>query len=653
MPNLIGQSLGRYHILEQLGEGGMATVYKAYDTRLETDVAVKVIRTENLTMATMERALKRFEREAKALARLTHPNIVKVTDYGEHEGKPYLVMEYLPGGTLKERLGQPMPWQEAVRMLIPIAEALDFAHSQNMIHRDVKPSNILLTQRGQPMLTDFGIAKILDLEETQDLTGTGMGIGTPEYMAPEQWTGKTSTLSDQYALGVVLFEMVTGRKPYTADTPAAILLKQATDPLPRPSTFARDLPEKAEKLLIKVLARNPEDRYANMGEFAMALESALGGTSAPAKPQSARSRERMLDTQTTSNQMERSTIEESPAPRMPATQKTTSSNTSNLLRYWPFGLIAVLVVALIFALAGNNNRGANSFPTKAPVMATEALIATEVPVMATELPIATEAPVIATEPPIATEAPVVLDEINDAQGVAMLLIPAGEFTMGSDSGDDNEKPIHQVYLNAYYMDKYEVTNGSYRECVSEGGCYPPSEINSKTHLNYYGKSQFSNYPIVYIDWYSANRYCEWREARLPTEAEWEKAARGIDGRTYPWGEGLTCGNANYDGCVGDTVAVGSYESGKSPYGIYDMAGNVAEWVADWFSDTFYQHTPFENPLGPIDGSDRVVRGGSWTHLAYLAATWSRAELEPGFQPYRNNWVDFLAGIGFRCARSAQ
>ena len=163
MSNLIGQSLGRYHILEQLGEGGMATVYKAYDTRLETDVAVKVIRTENLTLGTMERALKRFEREAKALARLTHPNIVKVTDYGEYEGKPYLVMEYLPGGTLKERLGKPMPWQEAVRMLIPIAEALDFAHSQNMIHRDVKPSNILLTQRGQPMLTDFGIAKILDL----------------------------------------------------------------------------------------------------------------------------------------------------------------------------------------------------------------------------------------------------------------------------------------------------------------------------------------------------------------------------------------------------------------------------------------------------------------------------------------------------------
>ena len=163
MSDLIGASLGRYYILDQLGEGGMAIVYKAYDTRLESDVAVKVIRTENLAPSILERSLKRFEREAKALARLTHPNIVKVTDYGEYESKPYLVMPYLPGGTLKQKLGKPIPWQEAARLLIPIAEALDFAHSQNMIHRDVKPSNILLTQRGQPMLTDFVIAKILDL----------------------------------------------------------------------------------------------------------------------------------------------------------------------------------------------------------------------------------------------------------------------------------------------------------------------------------------------------------------------------------------------------------------------------------------------------------------------------------------------------------
>lgn len=279
MPNLTGQSIGRYHILEQLGEGGMATVYKAYDTRLERDVAIKIIRTGAFPPEQLERFLKRFDREAKALARLTHPNIVSVIDYGEFEGAPFLVMTYLPGGTLKPQMGKSMSWQEAVKLLLPIAEALDYAHSQNIIHRDIKPSNILLTQRSQPMLSDFGIAKILESEGTAALTDTGVGIGTPEYMAPEQWIGQAGPLSDLYSLGVVLYELVTGRKPYTADTPAAIMLKQINDPLPRPRQFAPDLPEELEKVLFKALAKKPEDRYQSMTEFANALERLVIGQS--------------------------------------------------------------------------------------------------------------------------------------------------------------------------------------------------------------------------------------------------------------------------------------------------------------------------------------------------------------------------------------
>jgi serine/threonine protein kinase len=273
MPNLIGQSLGRYHILEQLGEGGMATVYKAFDTLLERDVAVKVIRVDQFAPAVLERILKRFEREAKALARLTHPNIVHINDYGEQDGIPYLVMDYLPGGTLKQRLGKPIPWQEAARLLIPVAEALEYAHEHGIVHRDVKPSNILLTEKGQPMLTDFGIAKILESEETAELTGTGMGVGTPEYMAPEQTSSKSvDQRADIYSLGIVLYEMVTGRKPFIADTPLAVLFKQASEPLPRPRQYVPDLPEAVEKVLIKALAKKPEDRYQSMGEFANAME---------------------------------------------------------------------------------------------------------------------------------------------------------------------------------------------------------------------------------------------------------------------------------------------------------------------------------------------------------------------------------------------
>ncbi|MGB9724679.1 MAG: serine/threonine-protein kinase, partial [Chloroflexia bacterium] len=243
----IGQSVGRYHIVEQLGEGGMATVYKAYDTRLEREVALKVIRRGAFPPEQLERILRRFEREAKALARLTHPNIVGLIDYGEYEGSPYLVMEYLPGGTLKKlleaRAGRPLPWEEAVRLLLPIARALHFAHRQGFIHRDVKPSNILITESGEPMLSDFGIAKLLETEETT-LTGTGVGVGTPEYMAPEQGLGrKVDARADVYALGVVLYELVTGRKPYTADTPMAVVFKHLSDPLPRPRAYVPELPE--------------------------------------------------------------------------------------------------------------------------------------------------------------------------------------------------------------------------------------------------------------------------------------------------------------------------------------------------------------------------------------------------------------------------
>lgn len=283
MLNLIGQSLGRYHVIEQLGEGGMATVYRAYDTRLETDVAVKVIRTENLAPSILERALKRFEREAKALAKLTHANIVKVLDYGEYEGRPYLVMPFLPGGTLKQRFrGQPLPWQDAVRIMLPISKALGYAHEQNIVHRDVKPSNILITQSGDPMLTDFGIAKIIDEEATQDLTGTSAAVGTPEYMAPEQVVSKNvDHRADVYALGIVLYEMVTGRRPFTADTPMAVLFKQASEPLPRPIQFAPELPDNIERILIKALAKKPEDRYQNMGAFTAALENAQQALAVP------------------------------------------------------------------------------------------------------------------------------------------------------------------------------------------------------------------------------------------------------------------------------------------------------------------------------------------------------------------------------------
>jgi serine/threonine protein kinase len=270
MPSLSGLYFDRYHLLEPLGEGGMATVYLAFDTRLERRVALKVIRTD---YSTDSQFLKRFDREARVLARLSHPHIVQVLDVGEHAGMPYVVMEYLAGGTLKARIGRPLLPGEAGALLAPIARALAHAHRQGIVHRDVKPANILLTPDGTPKLSDFGIAKIFERPGSTDLTASGVGVGTPDYMAPEQWLGQSSPQSDIYSLGVVLYELLAGRRPFAADTPVAVLLKHINDPLPNPRPYAPDLPEAAVQVLWRALAKKPEARYAAMEEFATALES--------------------------------------------------------------------------------------------------------------------------------------------------------------------------------------------------------------------------------------------------------------------------------------------------------------------------------------------------------------------------------------------
>jgi formylglycine-generating enzyme required for sulfatase activity len=178
-------------------------------------------------------------------------------------------------------------------------------------------------------------------------------------------------------------------------------------------------------------------------------------------------------------------------------------------------------------------------------------------------------------------------------GAPMVLVPAGSFEMGSNNGFADERPVHDVSLAAFYIDQHEVTNEQYAQCVKAGQCERPPWEGSYTHESYYGNPQYDKYPVIGITWGQAGAYCQWREARLPTEAEWEKAARGEAGHTYPWGESITCQVANYggtkeaEGCVGDTTPVGAYPTGASPYGAYDMSGNVLEWTADWYDINYY------------------------------------------------------------------
>lgn len=232
-------------------------------------------------------------------------------------------------------------------------------------------------------------------------------------------------------------------------------------------------------------------------------------------------------------------------------------------------------------------------------------------------------------------------EIID-KDIPMRLVPAGEFEMGSTSEND-EQPIHMVYLDAFYMDKYEVTNFQYKECVATLRCTPPQETNSFSRTNYYDNSEFYDYPVIYVSWSQAAVYCQWRGGSLPTEAQWEKAARSTDGRLYPWGEGFDCNKANYANCIGDTTIVGRYDNGQSPYGIYDLAGNVAEWTLDWYLNTYYKDSPTNNPLGPSSGQDRIVRGGSWNFSVGVLRASDRGRENPELG---NNYT------GFRCVKDA-
>ena len=267
--SLIGKSLGKYQIVEEIGRGGMATVYKAWDTAHQRYVALKVLPPY---FQHDTEFLKRFHREARAAAKLDHPNIVRVYEAGEVDGINYIAMEYIAEGSLQDRLtGEPLDPATAIDIAVQIASALAYAHARDIVHRDVKPSNVLLTGDGRALLADFGIARA---SEHSWITRTGTLIGTPEYMSPEQAEGKAvDHRSDLYSLGIVLYQMLTGRVPFAGDTPLAVLHKQVYEAPPPPRALNPEIPAGVEKALFRALAKRPKDRYQSAGEMAAALQA--------------------------------------------------------------------------------------------------------------------------------------------------------------------------------------------------------------------------------------------------------------------------------------------------------------------------------------------------------------------------------------------
>ncbi|MEI7554854.1 serine/threonine-protein kinase [Candidatus Chlorohelix sp.] len=267
-----GYKLGQYEIIEPLGKGGMASVYRAHQPSLERDVAIKIMAEQ---YATDPSFVERFRREARSIAKLRHPNILTVYDAGEDHGLLYMVMELIEGPTLKDEIqGKPLSLDKTTKVMQQISGALHYANNSGIIHRDVKPSNVLIDKTGRAVLSDFGIAKMA--EAKTQLTSTGTGVGTPDYMSPEQAMGEElDARSDEYSLGVMLYEMLTGRPPFTGDTPIAVVMGHVSKPLPSPRQYNPDIPLSVERVISKALSKKAEDRYKDCEVFNDTLVEAI------------------------------------------------------------------------------------------------------------------------------------------------------------------------------------------------------------------------------------------------------------------------------------------------------------------------------------------------------------------------------------------
>jgi len=634
--------IGKYEILGELGKGGFGVVYKAKDTTLDRIVALKVLHSQ-LTFD--DHFVQYFEREARSLAKIDHPNVVTIYEIGKHDGQVYIAMRYLPGGSLSEKLrrGGPLGQREAFTIFDQICQGLAAGHKRGIVHRDVKPGNVLFDDNGQAIVADFSIARAVQMSTVVATMGSGGFAGTPSYMPPEMWDdGVVTPAVDQYSLACVLFEMLTGKKLFEGETTSKIMHSHFS-----PVVLPETLPVGLRAILKKALAFDPENRFSSIDEFRRAIESYAKNDLVPGpKP-------------VITPIVEASAYREGELSNQPKKQPSGITYQSKQLKRVPPAVLWIVGGFLVILLPVYFLTRNKLLPSMLPVE--DETPTSIVAVMATNSDESTriEEPT-RTMAPVATETPVPAVEVSSTRmrkidGMEQVIVPAGAFRMGSDYEEEREKPEHTVWLDTYWIDAFEVTNAQYAMCVSAGACNTPDYRNSLTHDYYYGNDSFDNYPVLFVSWQDSVDYCVWVGGRLPTEAEWEKAARGDqDTRMFPWGNDFASNYANlcdrnctmswknndYDDGFTDTAQVTEFPDGISQYGAMNMSGNACEWVADWYqADYFYNKQDWSEPTGPSSGSLRVIKGGSW----YDDTDILRVSARYGFNPSKSYY-----DVCFRC-----
>ena len=662
----IGTTLhNRYRIAKLVGQGGFGVVYRGWDLTLGRPVAVK----ENFYSTAAAQG--QFEREARLLANLRHPNLPVVFDHFVLPGQgQYLVMEFIEGqslGAMVIERGRPLDEAEALAWVRQVCTALEYLHTRKppIIHRDIKPANIIITDDGRAVLVDFGISKEYDPSKG---TTAGAKAVTAGFSPPEQYgRGRTDPRSDVYALGATLYATLTGRVP-----PEAPDLSSGADVLSPPRTLNPAVSEATSQAVMAAMTLSISQRLGSVSQLkqALAADSPAPPPLPPGGPQPLPATLPVVGR-----------AAPSPAPRRPAVP----------MWGWLAGAAVLVALALwaIIALRDPNGGAADASPA-ATLLAGVATEATPQPsatppanstAPATPQPSATPAPTqppspspptstpSPTQPPTST--PAAEPQLGDVRlvsrgGVAVeqVFVPAGSFLMGSEEGEPRERPVHEVTLDAFWLDRGEVTNAQFAAFVADTGYETTAEreggawnaageawayIDGANWQHPQGPDSdltgLEAQPVILLTWDDAMAYADWAGGRLPTEAEWEYAARGPEGRAYPWGAAfdgqrlnfcdLNCPFPGADPAVDDGFAflapAGSYPAGASWVGALDMAGNLWEWLGDWFNPGYYASSPADNPTGPASGEQRGVRGGSWLRTDQHARSAFRNFNDPNFR----------------------